>query len=143
MSNDLNHCVLIGRLGHDPEGKSTPSGDAVTNFSIAVGKTWKDKATGEKKESVTWVNIVTWRRLAEVCHQYLHKGDRVCISGELVIRKYQDRDGNDKYATEVVAHTMQMLETKRDSSGASAERQPAADAAPAGERNFEDDDIPF
>jgi single-strand DNA-binding protein len=108
----LNKVMLIGNLGKDPELKYTPSGAAVCNFSIAtVEKYTKD---GEKVEKTEWQNIVVWRQLAEVCGKYLHKGKQVYIEGKVTTRSYDDRDGNKKYITEIVADQMQMLGSKGD-----------------------------
>lgn len=145
MSNDLNSCSFIGRLGHDPEAKTLPSGSNVTNFSIAVGSSWKDKDSGEKKERVEWVAVVIYGKLGEIAAQYLTKGKQVHIRGEMRTRKWQDKDGKDRYTTEVVADRMQMLGDKP--AGESARTEAPAAAAkhtPAsGDKAFEDDDIPF
>ncbi len=144
MANDLNLCQFIGRLGRDPETRSLPSGAAVVNFSIACGKSWKDKESGEKKEQTEWVTIVAFGKLAEICAQYLKKGGQVYVSGDLRTRKWQDKEGKDRYSTEVVIDRMQMLGSKPDGERASGNRHeaPAPAAAPA-EKAFEDDDIPF
>lgn len=104
----VNKVILIGNLGKDPELKQTQNGTAVATFSIATSETYKDK-TGNKQEKTEWHNIVVWQRLAEICNQYLHKGKQVYIEGRLQTRKWQDRDGNDRYSTEIVANQMQML----------------------------------
>lgn len=155
MANDLNLCQFIGRLGRDPEVRHTPSGDAVATFSIACGSTWKDKNSGEKKESTEWVNIVAWRKLGEICGEYLKKGAQVYISGKMQTRKWQDKEGNDRYTTEVIAESMQMLGGKREGSGDPAPResngggsnrapeQRAAPKKPSGNFDDFDDDIPF
>lgn len=105
----INKVILIGRLGKDPEVRYTPSGVAVANFSIATSEEWKDKDTGEKQERTEWHKIVAWRRLGEICGEYLHKGREVYIEGKLQTRPWEDRDGNKRYTTEVVANVMQML----------------------------------
>lgn len=105
----VNKCILVGNLGKDPELKYTPSGAAVANFSLATQNTFKNK-DGEKETE--WHNIVVWKQLAEICGKYLHKGKQVYIEGRIQTRKYQDRDGNDKYITEIVADQMQMLGSK-------------------------------
>ena len=154
MSQDLNYCSFIGRLGKDPESRSTPGGDTVANFNIAVGSSWKDKATGEKKESVEWVSIVAWRQLAEICVRYLKKGSKVFISGKMKTRKWQDKDGRDHYKTEVIAEQMQMLGDPKSGTDQAAEPAERPQAHYAGDhatpqqpapssKNFEDDDIPF
>ena len=103
-----NVCTFVGNLGRDPEIRYTQSGKAVCNFSIAVS----DKVGGEDRTE--WVNIVCWEKLAEICNQYLHKGKQVLISGRMQTRKWQDKEGNDRYTTEIVAFTMQMLGSKSD-----------------------------
>ena len=105
----VNKVILIGRLGRDPEVRYTPSGVAVANFSIATSEEWKDKDTGEKQERTEWHKIVAWRRLGEICGEYLHKGKEVYIEGKLQTRPWEDRDGNKRYTTEIVANVMQML----------------------------------
>ena len=105
----INKVILVGRLGRDPEVKYTPSGVAVANFSIATSEEWKDKNTGEKQERTEWHRIVAWRRLGEICGEYLHKGKEIYIEGKLQTRSWDDRDGNKRYTTEIVANIMQML----------------------------------
>ena len=102
----INKVILIGNLGNDPEVRYTPSGDAVANFSIATSEEWKDKNSGEKKERTEWHRIVAWRRLGEICGEYLSKGSKVYIEGRLQTRKWEDRDGNSRYTTEIVAREM-------------------------------------
>jgi single-strand DNA-binding protein len=110
----INKVILIGNLGKDPEMKYTPSGKAICKFSLATNATWKD-ANGEKKEAVTWHNIETWSRIAEICNEYLHKGSKVYIEGRIDNRKYTGDDGVDKYFSSVVAATVQFLDSKGDS----------------------------
>lgn len=144
MSNDLNQCSFIGRLGRDPETRYMPSGKAVANFSIAVGSSWKDKQTGDKKEQTEWVNIVAFDKLGEICAQYLRKGSQVFIQGAFKTRKWKDKEGKDRYSTEIVANQMQMLGGKRDGEEPRREAKPAAteerSEAPADDFS---DDIPF
>jgi single-strand DNA-binding protein len=141
MANDLNQCNFIGRLGADPESRYMPSGDAVCNFRIACG--WK----GKDSEGAEWVPVVTFGKLAEICQEYLLKGSQVFISGRFKTRKWEDKEGNTRYSTEIVADRMQMLGSKpkeREEEG--REPEPAA-AAPAkrggGAFDTMDDDIPF
>lgn len=151
MSNDLNQCSFIGRLGKDVEMRQMPSGDSVASFSIAVGKQWKTKE-GEKKEQTTWINVVAFKSLADICGKYLKKGSKVFIGGELRIREYE-KDGSKRYASEIVADKMQMLDGKPADGaqrGASAEDYRAAkegrgttSAPPADDAPFESDDIQF
>lgn len=108
----INKCIFIGNLGNDPETKFLPNGDAVTNISIAISETWKDKNTGEDKEKTEWIRIVAFKRLAEIMSEYLKKGSKVYIEGKMVTRKWQDQSGQDKYSTEIVASQMQMLDSK-------------------------------
>jgi single-strand DNA-binding protein len=121
----LNRIQLIGRLGKDPESHSTPTGKKVTHFSLAVSQRWKS-AEGENKESTEWVNVEAWGRLGEVCQQYLHKGSLVFIEGRLKTDKYEDKSGETKYYTKVVALSMQMLDRKPEEEPvATIEEEPA------------------
>jgi single-strand DNA-binding protein len=153
----VNKVILIGNLGRDPETRYMPDGAAITNVSIATTETWKDKA-GEKQEKTEWHRVAFFGKLAEIAGEYLKKGSQVYVEGRLQTRKWQDKEGHDKYMTEIVADRMQMLgsrqglggggERERDSGGereAGAAR--AATAKPAGKAGgkFDDfeDDIPF
>jgi len=107
----LNKIMLIGNLGKDPEMNYTPSGIALTKFSLAVNRVTKT-ATGEKQEETDWFNIIAWRQLAETCNTYLHKGSKVYIEGRLTQRKYTDKNGIDRWMVEVVASDMEMLSPK-------------------------------
>lgn len=115
----LNRVQLIGRLGKDPESRFTPTGKSVTHFSLAVSNRWKS-AEGETKEYTEWVNIEVWGRLGEVCQQYLHKGSLVFLEGRLKTDKYDDKSGETKYYTKVVALSMQMLDRKPEEEPVSA-----------------------
>jgi single-strand DNA-binding protein len=141
--NDLNQWHGIGRLGKDPEVKYMPSGDAVCNISIACGQAWKDKETGEKKERTEWINVVAFKRLAEIMGEHLHKGSQVYISGSLRTRKWQDKDGNDRYTTEVVADRMQMLGGKSDAERKPSARPDSRQNEPSDTGEPFSDDIPF
>ena len=121
----LNRVQLIGRLGKDPESHSTPTGKKVANFSLAVSRRWKS-AEGENKEATEWVNVEAWGRVGEICQQYLHKGSLVYLEGRLQTDKYEDKGGETKYYTKVVALSMQMLDRKpEDESAAMIEEAPA------------------
>ncbi|MCX6035208.1 MAG: single-stranded DNA-binding protein [Chloroflexi bacterium] len=121
----LNRVQLIGRLGKDPESRSTPTGKKLTHFSLAVSERWKS-AEGENKENTEWVNVEAWGRLGEICQQYLHKGRLVFIEGRLKTDKYEDKGGETKYYTKVVALSMQMLDRKpEDEPVATVEEAPA------------------
>lgn len=148
MARGVNKVILIGNLGKDPETKSLPSGSAVTNIRVATAEGWKDKQTGEQKEHTEWHNVVFFDRLAEIAGQYLKKGSQVYIEGTLRTRKWTDKEGKDRYTTEIKANEMQMLGSKPggSSGGASYERPAKAEgasASPVAEKSFEDDDIPF
>lgn len=114
----LNKAIIIGNLGRDPETRYLADGSAVTNFSVATTETWKDKASGEKKEATEWHRINTFGKLAEICAQYLKKGSMVYIEGKINTRKWKDKEGNDKYTTEIRADQMTML------GGKASEEQP-------------------
>ena len=113
MANDLNQCTFTGRLGKPVEIKYTPSGTAVANFSMAVGETWKDKATRDKKEAIEWVSVVCFGKLAEIATEYLSTDSFILIVGKLKTDTYE-KDGEKKYKTKVVAHTMKMLGGRSD-----------------------------
>ncbi|MCH8137296.1 MAG: single-stranded DNA-binding protein [Proteobacteria bacterium] len=109
MARGVNKVILVGNLGSDPETRYMPSGDAVTNISVATTESWKDKQTGEQKEKTEWHRVVMFRRLGEIAAEYLRKGSQVYIEGKLRTNKWKDRDGNDRYTTEIIADEMQML----------------------------------
>ena len=141
----VNKAIIIGNLGRDPETRFLPNGDAVCNFSIATTEKWKDKS-GEMKESTEWHRISAFGKTAEVCGEYLRKGSSVYIEGRIQTRKWTDKDGNDRYTTEIRCDRMQMLGGK--SQGDTPQREPAA-SKPAESKpaagGFDDmpDDIPF
>ncbi len=149
----VNKVILVGNLGKDPETRYMPNGEAVTNCTIATTDTWKDKTSGEKKEATEWHRIVFYRKLAEIAGQYLKKGSQVYIEGSLKTRKWTDKEGQDKYTTEIIADTMQMLGSRQGSGDAPARESSAAPAAgaaakpaqPSSGSSFNDleDDIPF
>lgn len=151
MARGINKVILIGNLGKDPELRQMPSGGAVVNLSLATSDTWKDKASGEARERTEWHNVVFFNKLAEIVAQYLKKGSRVYVEGALRTRKWQDKDGQDRYTTEIVASDMQMLDSRSgsDYGGGSAPRAAASSASPprptggGSDADFEDDDIPF
>ena len=149
----VNKVILVGNLGADPETRYTQGGDAVCSIRLATTDSWKDKNTGEKKEAAEWHRVVLYRKLGEVAGQYLRKGSQVYIEGRIKTRKWQDKDGQDRYTTEIEADTMQMLGGRGqggDSAWAPAPRQqgnggggPARRPAPSGGMNDFEDDIPF
>jgi single-strand DNA-binding protein len=155
----VNKVILVGNLGRDPETRYTTGGDAVTNIRVATTDTWKDK-NGEKQEKTEWHTVVFFGRQAEIAGEYLKKGRQVYIEGRLQTRKWQDKEGQDRYSTEIVADRMQMLGSRESGASAAsvpsdpAEREPAAAGASAGVRKSAaapakknvddlDDDIPF
>jgi single-strand DNA-binding protein len=155
MARGINKVILIGNLGQDPETRTTPGGTTVTNIRIATSESWTDKASGEKKEQTEWHTVVMWNRLGEIAAEYLRKGSQVYIEGRLQTRKWQDKTGNDRYSTEVVASEMQMLGGRAGGGGGAPQEtrdtregggRGAAATAPAGAGGSGaefDDDIPF
>lgn len=146
MARGINKVILVGNVGGDPETRYMPSGSAVTNITIATNETWKDKQTGEKKERTEWHRVALFNRLAEVAAEYLRKGSQVYIEGKLRTRKWQGKDGQDRYTTEIIASEMQML-GGRGGSGGSAnfgdDNQGDGNAPPQPGPDDFDDDIPF
>ncbi len=142
MAGSINKVILIGRLGRDPEMRFTPSGKAVTNFTLATNENWTDQS-GEKQERTEWHRIVTWGKLAENCAKLLAKGKQVYVEGRIQTRSWDDKDGNKRYTTEVVANIMQMLGPME--SGSKGMGDEGADLGPGegipGSPEF--DDVPF
>jgi single-strand DNA-binding protein len=155
MARGVNKVILVGNLGADPETRSMPSGMTVTNIRIATSESWKDKASGAQQERTEWHNIALFGRLGEIAAEYLRKGSQVYVEGKLRTRKWQDKQGNDRFTTEIIADNMQMLGGRAGGGtmGAAAERAGSASApprddfdqspAPAGGKEDFDDDIPF
>jgi len=150
-SRGVNKVILVGNLGQDPETRYLPSGVAVTNITVATSESWKDKTSGQQQERTEWHRVCFFNRLAEVAGEYLRKGSKVYIEGSLRTRKWQGKDGQDRYTTEIVASEMQMLDSKQGDQperpeAAQQQRDPQAppqqQAAPGGFDDF-DDDIPF
>ncbi len=148
----INKVILIGNLGQDPDTRYMPSGGAVTNLRVATNESWKDKQTGEQKERTEWHSVAMFGRLAEIAAEYLRKGSQVYVEGRLQTRKWQDRDGNDRYTTEVVANEMQMLGGRGGGGGAapysggggsSSNQPPSGGGGNAPPADDFDDDIPF
>src|SRR5213592_5032509 len=149
----VNKVILVGNLGRDPETRYNPEGGAITNISVATTDTCKDKASGEKQERTEWHRVVFFSRLAEVAGEYLKKGSQVYVEGSLRTRKWQDKEGQDRYSTEIRADSMQMLGSRAGSGeprpeGTRAPAEPKAAAAatakkPAGKFDDMEDDIPF
>jgi len=161
----VNKVILIGNIGKDPEVKYFPNGDAFCNLTLATSESWNDKSSGEKKEKTEWHNVVFTRKLAEIVGQYVKKGSKLYVEGSLRTRKWQDKEGQDRYTTEILVNDMQMLDGKGGGGGggmgdddgysqmpparssgpasrpAPSRPAPQPQAAPAAD--FEDDDIPF
>ena len=136
----VNKVILVGRLGRDPEVRYTPSGVTVANFTVATSEEWNDRETGEKQERTEWHRIVAWRRLGEICGEYLRKGKQVYIEGKIQTKSWEDRDGKKRYTTEIVAQNMQML----DSMNREMRAEPAGPGFPVEEPiTVPEDDIPF
>ncbi len=149
MARGVNKVILVGNLGRDPEVRYSPNGQAVANVTLATSESWKDKNTGEKQEKTEWHRIVFFGRLAEIVGEYLKKGAQIYVEGRLQTRKWQDKDGKDRYTTEIVANDMQMLGSRsgagQPSDNLNQDQPPASQGtknAPATAGDF-DDDIPF
>ena len=150
MARGVNKVILVGNLGNDPETRYTASGSAVSNLSVATSRSWRDKQSNETKEDTEWHRVVLFGRLAEIAAEYLKKGSKVYLEGRLQTRKWQDKGGQDRWTTEIVAEEMQMLDSRGGGGAASfgdqnrsqGGSQPAQQPAPAPSDDF-DDDIPF
>ena len=154
MARGINKVILIGHLGADPETRAMPSGMTVANMRLATTESWKDKQSGEQQVRTEWHNVALFGRLGEIAAEYLRKGSQVYIEGRLRTRKWQDKEGRDRYTTEIVANEMQMLGGRGGAGGAAggggssepAPRAEHAEAAAGGagaSRDDFDDDIPF
>lgn len=156
MARGINKVILIGHLGQDPEVRTTAGGTTVTNLRLATTESWRDKTSGEMKEQTEWHTVVLWNRLGEIAGEYLKKGSQVYIEGRLRTRKWQDKEGHDRYSTEIVAGEMQMIGS-RPAAAAEARGHRASDKAETGTADEYsrasgdrataaadfDDDIPF
>ena len=166
-SRGINKVILVGNLGNDPETRYTQAGAAITNVSVATSETWKDKQTGQPQERTEWHRVVFFNRLGEIAGEYLRKGSKIYVEGSLRTRKWQDKEGQDRYTTEIVGNEMQMLDSRGAGQGGGEYQQgndfnqapqqrsapaqksapapaPAAPApAPGGDFGSFDDDIPF
>ena len=156
MARGVNKVILIGNLGANPELRQTPNGNAVSNITMATSSSWRDKQSGELQERTEWHRIIFFNRLAEIVSEYLHKGSKIYVEGSLRTRKWQDKAGNDRYTTEIIASEMQILDSRNSSGGNQGsnqgssqgsyqEKQPATQTANGNsdQNNFDDDDIPF
>lgn len=145
----VNKVIIVGNLGNEPEIRTMPNGEAVANISVATSEAWVDKNTGERREVTEWHRIVFYRRQAEICGEYLHKGSKVYIEGRLKTRKWQDQNGQDRYTTEIQGDVLQMLDNRPSNSlaqksgtntGSKQEDRPLPSQQPMDDFN---DDIPF
>ena len=138
----VNKAIIVGNLGNEPDMRYTASGGAIANITVATSETWKDKQSGESKEKTEWHKVTFFGKLAEIVGQYLHKGSKVYIEGRLETNKWQDKEGNDRYTTSIIAKEMQMLDSKQSGSQ-------GGNSAPQKQQNepelppFNEDDIPF
>ena len=138
----INKVILVGNLGKDPDMRYTAGGDAVANLSIATSESWNDNQTGEKKEKTEWHRVVFFRRIAEVCGEYLKKGSSVYIEGSLRTRDWEDDQGNKRYTTEIIGREMQMLGGRRSEDN--MEQSPQMNSSrPQPDEGLIDDEIPF
>jgi len=151
MARGINKVIIVGNLGNDPETRYMPSGSAVTKLTVATNESWKDKQTGEQKDRTEWHKVAMFNRLAEIAAEYLRKGSQVYIEGKLRTRKWQDKSGQDRWTTEIIADEMQMLGGRGGAGGGgggSAPMSSGQDSGPpsappqTGPDDF-DDDIPF
>ena len=144
MARGINKVIIVGNLGADPDSRAMTSGNAVTNNSVATSESWNDRETGEKQEKTEWHRVVFFNRLAEIAAQYLKKGSQVYVEGKLQTRKWEDKEGNERWTTEVVANQMQMLGDRmsNDMSNDNASSSQSSSDNDFSTDDF-DDDIPF
>lgn len=135
MARGVNKVILVGNIGGDPEVRYMPSGNAVTNVTIATSETWKDKQTGQNQERTEWHRVVFFNRLGEIAGEYLRKGSKVYVEGALRTRKWQGQDGQDRYTTEIVASEMQMLDSRGGNEG--GYQQPQAQQGAPQQNNYQ------
>ena len=158
MARGVNKVILVGNLGADPDTRYMPSGKAVTNIRVATSESWKDRTTGDMQERTEWHSVVMYDKLGEIAAEYLRKGSQVYIEGKIRTRKWQDKEGKDRYTTEIIADQMQMLGGRGGGGGSSEPREPRSTTRPAEDRSAApapvdegggggggefDDDIPF
>jgi len=149
VARGVNKVIIIGNLGNDPDIRYTASGAAVANISLATAESWRDKETGDQQERTEWHRIVFFGRLAEIVGEYLRKGSQIYVEGRLQTRKWQDKEGHDRYTTEIVANVMQMLgsrssgSTNLDQSSPADNGEPVSSTQDSSPENDFDDDIPF
>ena len=143
MARGINKVIVLGNLGSDPDARYMPNGNAVTNISVATTNSWKDKESGERQEETEWHRVVFFGRLAEIASEYLIKGSQVYVEGRLQTRKWEDKEGNDRWTTEIVANDMQMLGERISSSSNSDSTRVQKQSGSEFATDDFDDDIPF
>ena len=145
MARGVNKVILVGNLGQKPEMRYTQTNTAVATLSIATSESWKDKESGEQREKTEWHRVVFFGKLAEIAEQYLDKGSQLYVEGKLQTRKWQDKEGNDKYTTEILGNEMNMLGGRQSSGdrGAYDQSQPMQKPAEPSASNISEEDIPF
>lgn len=137
----INKAIIVGNLGADPEIRYTQSGSQVATFNVATTERWRDQS-GQQQEATEWHRIVAWKRLAEICGEYLHKGSKVYIEGRIQTRKWQDQNGNDRYTTEIIAREMKMLDRREGGGGGGGSQEYGAPEPPPDYGSM-GDDVPF
>jgi len=143
MGRGINKAVIVGTLGKDPEIRYAQNGNAVVNISVATNESWKDRQTGEAQERTEWHRIVAWRRLGEICGEYLSKGQQVYVEGRIQTNTWEDKEGNKRYTTEIIANTVQFLGRRESSESARPRSTSPADYQGMPAQGPADDDIPF
>ena len=145
MARGVNKVILVGNLGQKPEMRYTQTNTAVATLSIATSESWKDKDSGEQREKTEWHRVVFFGKLAEIAEQYLDKGSQLYVEGKLQTRKWQDKEGNDRYTTEILGNAMNMLGGRQSSGdgGDYDQSQPASQSAPSQASQISEEDIPF
>ena len=143
MARGVNKVIIVGNLGADPDAKSMPSGNMVANFSVATTESWNDRDTGERQEKTEWHRVVFFGRIAEIADQYLKKGSQVYVEGKLQTRKWEDRDGNERWTTEIVGSQLEMLGDRMSSGSRQSNNMDQSTSKSNFSDDEFDDDIPF
>ena len=143
MARGINKVIIVGNLGADPDTRAMPSGNSVTNVSVATSESWNDKNSGERQEKTEWHKVVFFGRLAEIADQYLKKGSQVYVEGRLQTRKWEDKEGNDRWTTEIVANQLEMLGERMSSGSNQPNNMDQSKSNSSFNDEGFDDDIPF
>ena len=143
MARGVNKVIIVGNLGANPDTRAMPSGNSVTNVSVATSESWNDKNSGERQEKTEWHKVVFFGRLAEIADQYLKKGSQVYVEGKLQTRKWEDKEGNDRWTTEIVANQLEMLGERMSSGSNQPNNMDQSKSNPSFNDEGFDDDIPF